>query len=174
MDDHVRASDQDREQAAQSLREHFAAGRLNQTELDERVQSAYRASTTAELRAVVRDLPALPATPQELRAEHVARRNQLQRRLLQQAGGSLGLFVVCTVIWLASGAHGQFWPLWVGLLVVLTLVRGTWGLYGPAPDLDRVQRHLDRGDEDRHGRREERQARRDERRGHRGGPPRLP
>src|SRR5947209_14512514 len=106
----VRASDEDREQAAGSLREHFAAGRLSQDELDERVQAAYRASTTTELRAVMRDLPLLPATPEQQRAQLVARRGHLQRRLLQQTGGAIVAFVVCTTIWLASGANGQFWP----------------------------------------------------------------
>jgi hypothetical protein len=154
MEDHVRASDEDRDRAAQSLREHFAAGRLSQEELDTRLQAAYRASTTSELRAVLRDLPLLPATPQQQRAEHVARRSQLQRRLLQQTGGAIGVFLVCTVIWLASGASGMFWPIWIALVALIPLVRGGWELYGPAPDLDRVERELE--SRDRHGRRRHR------------------
>lgn len=170
MDDHVRASDEDRERAAESLREHYAAGRLGQSELDERVQSVYRASTTNELRAVMHDLPLLPAAPRQLRAQHVARRAQLQRRLLQQTGGAIVPFVICTVIWLASGAHGQFWPIWIALVALIPLLRGGWALYGPAPDLDRFEADLETR-ERRDADRAQRHARRDARRG-RIGPPR--
>ena len=51
--------------------------------------------------------------------------------------------MVCTVIWLASGASGQFWPVWVLLIVVLSLVRSGWALYGPGADLDAVEADLD-------------------------------
>ncbi|MBV9196559.1 MAG: DUF1707 domain-containing protein [Solirubrobacterales bacterium] len=138
----LRASDQEREQTAQQLREHFAAGRLSEEELDDRVQAAYRAQTHHDLHGLVSDLPRLPATPAQQRAELAARRHALQRRLLQQAGGGVGLFVLCTAIWLASGAHGQFWPVWVALVVLLPLLRNGWRLYGPAPELDRVERDL--------------------------------
>ena len=90
------------------------------------------------------DLPALPATREQERAELVERRRQLQRRLLQETGGVLGAFLICTVIWLASGAEGSFWPIWVGLAAAITLVRNGWRLYGPAPELDRVERELER------------------------------
>ncbi len=179
MDEHVRASDAEREQAAQALREHFAAGRLDQEELDQRLQAVYRASTHSELLALQRDLPALPATPQQQRAEHVARRRQLQRRLLQQTGGAFGAFVVCTVIWLASGAHGQFWPIWIALIALIPLLRGGWSLYGPAPDVDRFERELEAREArrerpaDRDAHRGDRRAQRNARRG-RLGPPSDP
>src|SRR5581483_261645 len=110
---HLRVSDEDRERCAQALREHFAAGRLTQDELDERVQAVYAARTHGELAKLTADLPLLPASPAQRRAELAARRAHLQRRLLQQSGGAMAAFVVCTVIWLASGASGQFWPMWV-------------------------------------------------------------
>jgi uncharacterized membrane protein len=40
-DDTLRASDEQRERAAQEIREHFAAGRLTDEELSDRVQAAY-------------------------------------------------------------------------------------------------------------------------------------
>ena len=140
----LRASDQERERAAREIREHFAAGRLTEEELDDRVQAAYRAQTHEQLRALLADLPQLPVSPAEQRAALVQRRRELQRRLLQQTGGGLSAFLVCTVIWLASGAHGQFWPIWVALIPVLVLLRNGWRLYGPAPELDRVERELER------------------------------
>ncbi len=143
MEDELRASDQDREQAARSLREHFAAGRLTQEEFDQRVAAVYRASSQSEIRPLVADLPVLPASPAEMRAAHVERRAELQRRLLQQTGGAIVPFVICTVIWIASGASGQFWPIWVALVAIIPLLRGGWSLYGPAPDLDRFERELE-------------------------------
>lgn len=137
-------SDQQRERAAQELREHFAAGRLTQEEFDERVQLAYAARTEAQLRAIRGDLPHLPLSPQEQKAELVARRSQLRRRLIQETGGGLALLVVCVIIWLSNGAQGQFWPVWVALVVLIPLLRNGWRLYGPSPQLDRVERELER------------------------------
>jgi hypothetical protein len=139
-----RASDEQRDRAAQEIREHFAAGRLTDDELDDRVQAAYAARTEGELRALLSDLPKLPATHAQQKAELVQRRRELQRRLLQQTGGGLGLFVICTAVWATSGAHhGQFWPIWVLLVVLIPLLRNGWRLYGPAPELDRVERELE-------------------------------
>ena len=140
----VRVSDQDRERAAAEIREHFAAGRLTDEELSDRLSAVYRARTQEELAALRADLPKLPPSPAQQRAELVKRRATLQRHLLQQAGGSVGLFLLCTVIWLTSGSHGQFWPMWVALVAVIALVRNTWRLYGPAPELDRVEAELAR------------------------------
>jgi hypothetical protein len=148
-----RASDADRERAAHDIREHFAAGRLTQDEMDERIQAAYAARTDSDLRRLLADLPQLPVTRAQQRAELAERRRHLQRRLLQQSGGGLALFVVCVVIWATNGGHhhGEFWPIWVLLIVVLPLIRNGWRLYGPSPELDRVEAELRRR-ERRHGR----------------------
>jgi hypothetical protein len=164
----LRVSDEQRERVAQEIREHFAAGRLSDEELDERVQAAYRARTEDQLRAVRSDLPELPISPEQRRvqerAELAERRAVLQRQLFQQTGGGLGLFVVCTAIWLASGAQGQFWPVWVLLVALIALLRNGWRLYGPAPELDRVEEELRR--RGRRGRvRERRRELRDRERG---------
>ncbi len=138
----VRVSDQDRERVVRDIREHFAAGRLSEDELSERVQAAYQARTSKELSDVRADLPKLPPTPAEQRAELVRRRSELQRRLLQESGGALVLFLICTVIWVAAGASGAFWPVWVALVGLIPLVRNGWRLYGPAPELDQVDQEL--------------------------------
>jgi len=57
MDDHIRTSDADRARAAAMLRAHFAAGRLDAAELDERLAAALNATTFGELRRVLADLP---------------------------------------------------------------------------------------------------------------------
>jgi hypothetical protein len=140
----LRISDQEREHASQQLREHFAAGRITEDELNERVQAVYAARTQQELRSELSDLPALPASPQQVKAELVARRRHLQRRLIQESGGGMVLFIVCTAIWASNGGTGHFWPIWVALIVVIPLIRNAWRLYGPAPELDRVERELER------------------------------
>jgi hypothetical protein len=150
----VRASDEDREQLIAELNEHSVAGRLDTDELERRVTAAYTARTTGELDALRSDLP-VPS--KQVALQHAARRRQLTRRMIQESGGSLGAFAVCTVIWVASGGHGQFWPVWVLVVCLLSLVRNGWALYGPAPDLDAVESQLD-------SRRQERLAR-DQRRG---------
>jgi Domain of unknown function (DUF1707) len=155
----LRVSDQERERGVEEIREHFAAGRLTEEELDARVQGVYEARTRGELEVLRADLPALPATRDQQRAELVERRSHLQRQLLQQAGGSLGAFALCTVIWLATGAHGMFWPVWVALAAVLAFARNGWRLYGPAPELDRVEEDLAR-----RRRHDQRRERRDHRR----------
>ena len=136
-------SDHERDEAAQALREHFAAGRITEEELNERVQAAYAARTQQQLEALLGDLPALPASQQQLRAELAERRHQLQRRLLQEAGGAATPFVICVVIWAATGAQGGFWPAFVAIPLILLLVRNGWRLYGPSPELDRVERELE-------------------------------
>ncbi|HWF23984.1 MAG TPA: DUF1707 domain-containing protein [Solirubrobacteraceae bacterium] len=138
----LRVSDDDRERAAQEIREHYAAGRLTEDELDERVQGAVRAQTLGELSAVRRDLPRLPPSPARRKAQLAERRHELRGQLLQEAGGGVAVFVVCAVVWAAAGAHGFFWPLFVALFVLLPLVRSGWRLYGPAPDLERVEQDL--------------------------------
>ena len=58
----ARASDAERDQAAEILRAGYAEGRLSRAELDERLAAAYAAKTRAGLRDLTGDLPgAVPA-----------------------------------------------------------------------------------------------------------------
>ncbi len=161
--DGVRASDEDRERLISELNEHTVAGRLSTDEFEHRLQAVYDARTTVELAALRRDLP---ESSGQRALTHAARRSHLSRRLIQETGGSVSLFAICTAVWLVSGASGQFWPVWVLILVVMSLARNAWALFGPAPDLDGVERHLD----SRRERRIERDERRSRRRGGRLGP----
>jgi len=154
----IRASDDDRELLISELREHAVAGRLTTDDLEQRVQATYQAITLGELDQLRRDLP---LTPGQLALQQTARRAHLTRRLVQESGGSLGVFVLCVGIWVASGAQGQFWPVWVLIVFALSVIRNGWALYGPAPDLDAVEATLD----SHRARRLERSERRSERRG---------
>lgn len=157
----LRASDEDRERLVDELNEHAVAGRLDTDELEDRLQAAYAARTTAELDALRRDLP---VTPRQTALSHAQRRSHLTRRMLQEAGGSVALFVVCTIIWATSGAHGQFWPVWVLIVVVMSFARSGWALFGPAPDLDAVEHQLDSRRQKRAEHRDRRSQRRSRRR----------
>ena len=107
--------------------------------LSERLDAVYRARTAEELRTLRTDLPVLPTAA---KAELVQRRAELRRRLIQQTGSALTPFFICTVIWVTSDSHDSFWPIWVALVAVIPLLRNGWRLYGPAPELDRVEQEL--------------------------------
>ena len=53
----VRASDAERDQAAETIRMAYAEGRLTRAELDERIDVAYAAKTCADLCELTSDLP---------------------------------------------------------------------------------------------------------------------
>lgn len=56
-DDHLRLSDTERDQAAATLAEHYAQGRLTPEEHSERLDRIWTARTRGELWPVFRDLP---------------------------------------------------------------------------------------------------------------------
>ena len=105
-----------------------------------RASDAEREQTAHSLRE---DLPALPRPQAVLRADMVRRRAELRRRLLQHAGVSFTPFAICTLVWAASGANDSFWPVWVLIFPLVFVLRNVWRLYGPAPELDRVQAELE-------------------------------
>jgi hypothetical protein len=57
MYDNIRIGDADRERVTARLREHYAEGRLDQEELDERISATLNAKTFGELRPIMADLP---------------------------------------------------------------------------------------------------------------------
>jgi hypothetical protein len=57
VDRAIRASDQDRDSAAELLSEAYAVGRLSREELDDRATAAFSAKTQGELRDLTADLP---------------------------------------------------------------------------------------------------------------------
>jgi hypothetical protein len=105
---------------------------------DLRVSDEDRDSAVGEIR-----VPALPLTPAQRTAALSERRDELRAQLLQEAGGGVVLFGICTVVWATAGAHeGMFWPMWIALVVLLPLIRSSWRLYGPVPDFERVEHDL--------------------------------
>lgn len=153
----LRASDEQRDHAAAEIRDHYAAGRLTEDELNERLDAAYSARTQGELAELRSDLPALST-----RNELAERRRRLRGELIQETGGAFVPFLICTAIWAFTGAESPFWPVWLLLLPLIAVVRNGWRLYGPAPDLDGLEEELAKKrrrerDENRERRRAERE-----------------
>jgi hypothetical protein len=95
----VKASDADRDRCALALRDHYAAGRLDQRQLEQRVARATGAQSREELRGLLRDLPRPPRRGGPLsrgtvRAHAVA--------FTAVNGGLAG-------VWAATG-EGFYWP----------------------------------------------------------------
>lgn len=144
----TRASDADRDRAADALREHLAAGRLTIEEFNERLDRAFAAKTLGELEQVMADLSAtdLGQLPGAELNHPVADPPQAGRRPVRpvQAGpggfypawrAAWGTWLVISlfffVIWLASGASGGPWFLWV-ILPLGALMLGRWITGAPA------------------------------------------
>jgi uncharacterized membrane protein YccC len=136
----LRASDAERERTATLLRDHAGDGRLTPEELDEWLDAAYAARTVAELDALLHDLPADGAAPSRrppARSEH---RELARRRVAHAAGQAVLVSVAAVAIWLATGANGSFWPMWVVLVMAIRVAFRTWGELGPAGRAERRHR----------------------------------
>ena len=125
-DQHLRVSDAERQAVADRLSEHFAAGRLDQAEFDDRVGRAMSAKTRADLGGLFADLPetGAPAVPAQPRYRH-------RHPVLLVA-----LFVVLAVM----TAHVLWWTtvplLWLGFFLVVVLF-ATRTVGRSRPDRDR-------------------------------------
>lgn len=76
----MRVGDAERERAVAMLGDHYAAGRLDLEEFDDRLTAAYAARTGADLARLFLDLPA--GAPSRLTARPSAARRRATRRLL--------------------------------------------------------------------------------------------
>jgi len=123
-DQHLRVSDAERQAVADRLAEHFADGRLDQAEFDDRVGRAMNAKTRADLSSLFSDLPetGAPAVPEGPRRRH----------------GHPVLLLVLLVIVASAASHALWWTagpvLWLAFLVVaILLVTGSFGRSRPHP-----------------------------------------
>lgn len=151
----IRASDADRESVVASLRDHYAAGRLNGDEFNERLDKAYAARTLGDLADLQTDLPApqpaqpsvpaQPPVPTDPAGPVAAGSGRALPQLRAAFGSWLSVSLVCFVIWLLSGASGSLWFLWPsGILGALLLARVI--SHTPAPSRDRLARRQYRRD----------------------------
>jgi Flp pilus assembly protein TadB len=108
----LRVGDTERNHTAEELSRHFAAGRLDQQEFDERMDAAMHAKTQSELDRLLHDLPA--------EDRPVARRHR-GRGWLPVAFAMVLLAVVASATLHAAVVHGAltWWPFAVVAIVVL-------------------------------------------------------
>ncbi|XVQ08842.1 DUF1707 SHOCT-like domain-containing protein [Spirillospora sp. CA-255316] len=66
--DEMRIGDAERDAVTTALHDHFAAGRLDREELDERLTATLAAKTQGDLKPIVRDLPGANGLPEPSRA----------------------------------------------------------------------------------------------------------
>jgi hypothetical protein len=103
----TRASDGDRERALVALRGHYAAGRIDAAELEERVAGAARARYRDELARLLADLP------RERGARAAGFLASVDRMILRvHLGTYLAVNAMLIGIWGLAGS-GDFWPAWV-------------------------------------------------------------
>lgn len=139
----IRASDDDRERVAASLRDHYAAGRLNGDEFNERLDKAYAATTLGQLADLQADLPApqpaQPPVPAQPAGPITAGSGRSAVEWRAAFGSWLCVSLVCFVVWLLSGAAASLWFLWpTGIYGAVLLAR--WVSGAPAPARGRQYR----------------------------------
>jgi uncharacterized membrane protein YccC len=137
----LRASDADREQFVEALRQHHAEGRLSVEELTERTEQAYGARTLGDLDALGGDLPPLqrPAGAPAPRPQPPAGRQAAARTALLRSALWYGLLsLVLLVVWAMSG-RDYFWPIWPILGFAMLIGWQAFNVLGPQSE-DRGRR----------------------------------
>jgi len=122
----LRVSDAERQATAEQLKSHFAAGRLDLDEYEERLQRALGAKTRHDLDHLVRDLP-----PSATASAKPARARPTFLPLL------IAIALVVGVATTIGFAHGFFFPWWiipVAFFVLSRHWRRRWhpNYWGPA------------------------------------------
>jgi hypothetical protein len=118
---HMRISDADRAAAAERLRIAVDEGRLDLTEYDARLRSAYAATTYGELEPITADLPpvTVPAVKQPAAA---AERSRWMSEWREWLGGAIIMIAIWGTTSLVSGSLHAFWPaiplgIWAAVLL---------------------------------------------------------
>lgn len=119
----VRAGDADRERAAEALRAHAGAGRLDADELERRLETVLTATYLSELDAALADLPRLqaggrPRTPRRERTAGEAGRPGPSRTAVL-----LGAVATLLAVTLLTGLWALWWLMWP--IAMLTHSRGS-------------------------------------------------
>ncbi|MCV7345161.1 DUF1707 domain-containing protein [Mycolicibacterium rhodesiae] len=111
----VRVGDRDRENTADLLSHALAQGYVDLAEYETRVQAAFAAENTEQLRRVLVDLPVDHLRRTDPR--RVAARKRAARASVRlHAAGYLAMVAIVLAVWLAvaltTGETAYFWPVW--------------------------------------------------------------
>jgi hypothetical protein len=128
-DQNMRVSDAERQAVADRLAEHFADGRLDQAEFDDRIGRAMSAKTRGDLSGLFTDLPdaGAPAVPPAVPGGPRRRRRHPV------------LLMVLLVLAIIATGHAIFWAftpvLWLGVLILgIMFATGHIGRSRPSQD----------------------------------------
>lgn len=122
-----RVGDRDRDAAVEALGEHYATGRLDKDEYDERSDLAYAARTDVELRRLFTDLPpphgpvAAPAQPDQTYQAGAGEWDRRRTHRPTQRRGPFGPWLLL-VVPLVALTHA-FWLLWLVPVLLWCAVR---------------------------------------------------
>jgi hypothetical protein len=131
----IRAGDRERGTTANQLGSALAQGYIAMGEYETRLQAAFAAPTTAELRGLVADLPLAQLRRNDPRRRE-ARRAAARRGVQIHLAGYLAMVVIVLTVWLVVGLTAgawYFWPVWpilgagIGVLGHALPVRFTTG-----------------------------------------------
>lgn len=98
--EHLRASDAERQHVIEELRQHAADGRLTMDEFEQRVSEALAATTLGDLEPVLRELPALEREPEA--------KPQARRQMTMPSARAV-LTAVAVVLAVAMVTQGMWW-----------------------------------------------------------------
>jgi hypothetical protein len=136
----MRVSDAERAEVADQLAQHYADGRLDQAELDERLTRTMSAKTRADLTGITDDLPEAGARPAARTGAYPARSRAVPPAPRARRQWPRALLIVALIAVVATTWHGlvSFWPwswfgfgfgfgpwLWIALLAFC------WLRFGP-------------------------------------------
>lgn len=110
----VRAGDHERERTANQLGQALAQGYFTLDEYETRLQATFAAHTTAELHALVADLP-LDRIRRNDPARMLARRKAARRGVQIHLAAYLTMVLIVLTVWLVVGltvGAWYFWPIW--------------------------------------------------------------
>jgi hypothetical protein len=111
FDQNLRVSDAERQAVTDRLAGHYAEGRLDQAEFDERSSQALTAKTRADLNGLFDDLPAPVAAPSQ--PPQVSRPRARRRHPV--------LVLAFLVLAALAVVHATAW-LWLGILLAVLLI----------------------------------------------------
>ncbi len=106
----LKASDSERDQVAEQLRQAAAEGRLLAEELEDRLMAAFKARTHGELDQLVSDLPASPV----VRRERSAVAHWVPRVFALALAGAVVLAVLAVAVFIITGLLA-IWMVWAAL-----------------------------------------------------------
>lgn len=117
-----RIGDAERDVATARLSDHFAAGRLDHEEYDERLDAIWSARTRSDLDQLFWDLPRsmAPVTPSRQPVRHESDRGW----------GIAFAMIMVGVVLLAVAAHV---PWWVWLVAIVVLMKRPWARHRASP-----------------------------------------